>query len=55
LRGAKVTFKNDGDEYDFIGKFGRGAWSEDEICKAFIKKDQDVIVEIASGYGAFDY
>jgi len=53
--GAKVTFKDDDDEYDYIGKFGRGAWCYDEIEKAFNKEEQDIIASIGEAYGAMDY
>lgn len=53
--GAKITFKDDGDEYDYIGKFGRGAWCCDEIQKAFNKSEQDIIAAIGRAYGAMDY
>ena len=48
-------FDSWGEEYDYIGKFGRGAWSEDLIRKAFNKAEQNTIVEIAKGFGAFHY
>ena len=54
-KGADILFETEGDEYDYIGKFGRGMWSEDYIRKGFTKADQDIIVEIAHGYGGFDY
>ena len=48
-------FDSWGEEYDYIGKFGRGVWSEDLIRKAFNKAEQKTIVEIADGFGAFHY
>jgi hypothetical protein len=54
-RGARVTFGDDGAEYDYIGKFGRGAWDEEQIQKAFCKAEQDIIVAIAKAYGGMDY
>jgi hypothetical protein len=55
LNGANRVFKTEDEEYEYINKFGRGAWNEDEIRKSFNKEEQDIIVEIAHGYGAFDY
>ena len=54
-KGADILFKTEDDEYNYIGKFGRGMWGEDFIRKGFTKADQDIIVEIAHGYGGFDY
>jgi len=48
-------FESWGDEYDYIGKFGRGMWDEDFIRKGFNKADQETIIEIAQGFGAFNY
>jgi hypothetical protein len=55
LNGANVLFETEEKEYQYINKFGRGAWDEDVISKTFNKQDQETIVEIAKGYGAFDY
>ena len=55
LNGANTLFKTEDDEYHYINKFGRGAWDEDKIRSSFNKEEQDTVVEIARGYGAFDY
>ena len=55
LNGANLLFKTEDHEYQYINKFGRGAWNEDDIRKSFNKEEQDIIVKIADGYGAFDY
>ena len=54
-KGADTLFETEDDEYDYIGKFGRGMWNEDFIRKGFVKADQEIIKEIAHGHGAFDY
>ena len=41
------------EEYQFIGKYGRGIWCNIET--AFKKQDQDIMTEFAFEYGAFDY
>ena len=48
-------FESWDDEYDYIGKFGRGMWDEHFIRKGFNKADQETIIEIAQGFGAFNY
>ena len=55
--GANTKFDNEEEEYNFIGKFGRGLWSEEFICKKafYTKEEEDTIVELAKEYGAFDY
>jgi hypothetical protein len=53
--GSRVIFKTEDAEYEYIGKFGRGIWSEDLIKKAFNKKEQEIIFKIADGFGALDY
>ena len=55
LYGSEKQFKTECDEYDFIGKFGRGLFNEERIRKTFNKNDQNIIVELAKKYGAFDY
>ena len=54
--GGNRTFNTAEEEYEFIGKFGRGYWSE-EFCKdaKFTKEERDTIVELGQDYGAFDY
>ena len=52
---ANTTFKDDDEQYENISKFGRGPWDEEQLRKAFNKKDIDIVVEIAKGFGAFDY
>ena len=42
-------------DYEVIGKFGRGMWDEHSIRTGFNKTDENIIIEIAKGYGAFDY
>ena len=54
-KGADILFETEDDEYDYIGKFGRGMWEEHFIRKGFTKADQEIIIEIARCYGAFDY
>jgi len=51
--GAMTVFKTEEEEYQFIGKYGRGMW--DMIDTAFKKQDQDIMKEFAYEYGAFDY
>jgi hypothetical protein len=53
--GANTLFKTEDEEYEYIDKFGRGPWDENDIRKSFNKEEQDIIVKIANGYGAFDY
>jgi len=50
---AMTVFKPEEEEYQFIGKYGRGMW--DKIDTAFKKQDQDIMKEFAYEYGAFDY
>jgi hypothetical protein len=52
---ANHCFPNEEDEYLCIGKFGRGYWEEDMLRKSFNKEEMKIIVEIANGFGAFDY
>lgn len=53
--GAKTCFTSEDDEYEFIGKFGRGMWDENGIRRSFNKEQQATLIELARGYGAFDY
>jgi hypothetical protein len=55
IHGTNKLFESFDEEYDYINKFGRGPWDENDIRKAFNKAEQETIVEIARGYGAFDY
>ena len=57
LKQGKVQpfFSTTDDDYEVINKFGRGMWDEDSIRRGFTLAEQDIIVEIAKGYGAFDY
>jgi hypothetical protein len=48
-------FPNEEDEYLVVGKFGTGMWEEDMLRKSFNKEEMKIIVEIANGFGAFDY
>ena len=52
-KGADILF-NTYEEYKYINKFGKGAWDR-KIRNSFNKEEQDTIVDIANGYGAFDY
>lgn len=47
-------FSNEEEEYQTIGKFHRGWWSEYYI-NAFPIEYKDLLIEIAQEYGAFDY
>ena len=57
LQEGKVNpfFNTMDDEYEIIYKFGRGMWDEHCIRNGFCSADQEIIIEIAKGYGAFDY
>jgi hypothetical protein len=55
LNGANVLFETEEEEYEYIDKFGRGAWNEETLRKTFKKTELDIIVELAEEYGAFDY
>lgn len=50
--GMDKVFENEEDEYQYIKKFGRGAWT---FAVAFTTEEQEKIVDIAKAYGAFDY
>jgi hypothetical protein len=52
---VKPIFATEEDEYRVINKFGRGMWDEHSIRSGFNLAEQDIIVEIAKGYGAFYY
>jgi len=52
---ANHTYKTDDEEYHEINKFGRGIWNEEKIKISFTKSEQQIIIDIAKGYGAFDY
>ncbi len=52
---VKPLFDSCLDDYEVINKFGRGMWDEHSIRTGFNKIDENIIVEIAKGYGAFDY
>jgi hypothetical protein len=51
----KPYFDIEEDEYEVINKFGRGLFDEHSITSGFCSKDQNIIIEIAKGYGAFNY
>ena len=51
--GAMTVFKTEEEEYQFIGKYGRGIWCNIET--AFKKEEQNIMTEFAFEYGAFDY
>ena len=52
---VKPIFATVEDEYRVINKFGRGLWDEHSIRSGFNLAEQDIIIEIAKGYGAFYY
>lgn len=52
---ANTIFKDDDEQYENISKFGRGAWNKERLENSFNKKEIDIIVEIAKGFGAFNY
>ncbi len=54
-QGANTTFRDYDEEYDFVGKFGRGMWCHEDLEEAFDEEEMETIVSIARGYGAFDY
>lgn len=53
--GANTCFTSEDKEYEFIGKFGRGMFDEYSIRRSFNKEQQATLIELAHGYGAFDY
>jgi hypothetical protein len=55
INGMNTLFKTEEEEYKYIGKFGRVAFDENDISKSFNKKEREIIMKIAEGYGAFDY
>ena len=55
INGAHVLFETEEKEYQYINKFGRGAWDEETLRKTFNKEEMIIIVELAREYGAFDY
>ena len=50
-----LLFETEEKEYEYIGKFGRGRWSEEFLKKGFTQKEIEMIVDFAHEYGAFDY
>jgi hypothetical protein len=52
---ASHVYPNEELQYEAINKFGRGIWSERRIKNTFTAAEQLVIIEIAKGYGAFNY
>jgi len=52
---VKPFFNSMEHEYEIINKYGRGLWDEHSIRSAFNLADQDIIIKIDEGYGAFDY
>ena len=52
---VKPFFTTTDDDYNVICKFGRGMWDEHCVRTGFSITEQDIIIEIAKGYGAFDY
>ena len=56
LYGATILFANEEAEYGYIKKFHHGLpWDKDILQKTFNAKELDIITELASAYGAFDY
>ena len=53
IYGAMTVFKTEEEEYQFICKYGRGMWSKNDII--FKKEEQNIMIEFANEYGAFDY
>jgi len=54
-QGARTVFNTEQDEYEYIGKFGRGRWSKEFLEKGFSQDEINMIVDFAKEYGAFDY
>lgn len=52
---APKVFETSEEEYQCINKVGRGIWDATKVKNSFGKKDQLKIMEIADGYGAYDY
>jgi hypothetical protein len=56
IYGGARLFNSAEEEYEFIGKFGRGYWSEEFKKKAcFTKEEAETWIELAKEFGAFDY
>jgi len=55
LKGADTLFEEEELEYKYINKFGRGHWCYDHIEQSFNKDEINTLVQLARGYGAFDY
>ena len=53
--GARTVFNTEEEEYEYIGKFGRGHWSKEFLEKGFSQDEIKIIVDFAKDYGAFDY
>ena len=51
--GANTQFLEEEQEYQFVGKFGRGMWCQ--VFETFSKKEMEKVVALAGDYGAFDY
>ena len=52
---VKPMFDTADDEYSVINKFGRGIWDEHSIRSGFNKEEEEIILKIAKGFGAFNY
>tara|TARA_R110000868_G_scaffold259025_1_gene516754 strand:+ start:92 stop:508 length:417 start_codon:yes stop_codon:yes gene_type:complete len=52
---TEKRFDTEEDEYQAINKYGRGIWNIASIKKSFTEEEQSIILDIARGYGAFDY
>jgi len=55
LVGAHKVFETEEDEYQYIGKYGRGAWDEDRLRQTFTDDEMLTIRIIGECFGALDY
>ena len=53
--GAVKVFETEDEEYQYIGKFGRGMWDVELLESHFNDEEMATIKTIANGFGAFDY
>jgi len=49
------VYDTEDQEYEAICKFGRGMWDKELLEKTFNSDELKIIIEIAKGYGAFNY
>ena len=54
MRAAYKNFDNDDDEYDEIGKFGRGYWAHMDLYREY-GDYYAFVVKAGNAFGAFDY